>query len=60
VMIKLRLGASLVQLYTSLALEGPLLPQRILHDLAEAFTIAGTTASSGLGAPVKSFDQAYR
>jgi len=28
--------------------------------LAEAFTIAGTTASSGLGAPVKSFDQAYR
>ncbi len=59
-LIKLRLGASLVQIYTSLALQGPLLPQRILSDLADEFSKAGTTVASGLGKPVKTFDQAFR
>ena len=40
---KILVGADLVQLYTGLALEGPCLPNRILHELAHMLDIEGVT-----------------
>ena len=40
---KILVGADLVQLYTGLALEGPCLPNRILHELAHMLDIDGVT-----------------
>ena len=40
---KILVGADMVQLYTGLALEGPHLPNRILHELAHMFDADGAT-----------------
>ena len=58
-MVKLRLGAALVQLYTSLALKGPQLPKVILDGLAKEFKRAGMSGCSDLKKPVLRFDQAF-
>ena len=62
--VKLRLGASLVQCYTSLALEGPLLPQKIIDGLAQKMNQEGVNSIDDLPHPVtnaedviKSLDQ---
>ena len=47
---KILVGASLVQLYTALALEGPELPARVLRqlaDLMDADGVAGPMAARG-------------
>lgn len=56
--VKLRLGASLVQLYTSLALQGPDLPRRILSDLAMLIKRDGYDHLSDLE-PCQNFDDAF-
>ena len=40
---KILVGADMVQLYTGLALEGPHLPNRILHELAHMLDADGAT-----------------
>ena len=40
---KILVGADLVQLYTGLALEGPYLPNRILHELSHMLDVDGAT-----------------
>ena len=40
---KILVGADMVQLYTGLALEGPHLPNRILHELAQLLDADGAT-----------------
>ena len=59
-LIKLRLGASLVQFYTSLALKGPLLPKMILDGLASLLKADGLSCLDDLNAPVDHFEDAFR
>ena len=59
-MVKLRLGASLVQLYTSLALKGPLLPQKIVDGLAARLKQDGLTRLDDITSPVATFQEAFR
>ena len=40
---KILVGADMVQLYTGLALEGPHLPNRILHELSHMLDADGAT-----------------
>ncbi len=40
---KILVGADMIQLYTGLALEGPHLPNRILHDLSDMLDADGAT-----------------
>ena len=58
--IKLRLGASLVQCYTSLALQGPLLPQMILDGLAQKMKSEGLGSMDDLPPPVRDMDDAFK
>jgi dihydroorotate dehydrogenase len=51
VLAKLRAGASLVQLYSALAFEGPALVPRLLHELLAALDAQGfATVESAIGA----------
>ncbi len=40
---KILVGADMLQLYTGLALEGPYLPNRILHELSHMLDTDGAT-----------------
>jgi dihydroorotate dehydrogenase len=51
ILAKLKAGASLVQLYTAFAYEGPALIPRLLHELGAALTAEGfTSAQAAIGA----------
>ena len=58
--VKLRLGASLVQCYTSLALEGPLLPQIIVDGLAQKMKQEGLNSIDDLPHPVANAQDAFK
>ncbi len=53
ILAKLRAGASLVQLYTALAFEGPALIPRLLHELLAALDAQGfSSAEAAIGADI--------
>ena len=58
--VKLRLGAAMVQCYTSLALEGPLLPQIIVDGLATRLRQEGLKSIEDLTHPVADMQEAFK